>query len=443
MKPTNEKFDESLLSAYLDDELEPDLRTLVEEELAKSAELRVLLAELSTIRSMVSSCNIPLGVESTAITGPWDMNPSTTLAEKEGTANGYWVGSFPRLASLAAAIVLLLGIGAMTVAPKWLSQRLSFLSEGVDTANRKTTSMPAPTSTRTSVETLQRSSKESNADRSAKDLGSTIINPPNALKKAGLTDPSRIESTEQRSRSEAFDKPANGSPVKGEDSTQSLVVRFLQFINSDTNKENLSSSVADRTVVLGRFQFDADEPLLTDKSHVFIFSGAKGNAANTQVPAAAPSLPTDGFIRLGDDPEMTDQESAGSQKKIFESTVELLIPLEHWDAASTLLKKKGFSLESLSKDSEDFSRAEALRFRASVNRSFPTEWKISIVNQSQRASESSSKVGDDSKEKAAPDGEQKSSNEKRDQGTTKKSVPQFRRIQVSLSEDSSKSSSNE
>ena len=78
-----------------------------------------------------------------------------------------------------------------------------------------------------------------------------------------------------------------------------------------------------------------------------------------------------------------------------------------------------------------------------MNRSFPTEWKVGIVNQSQRASESASKVDDDSKEKAAPDGEQKSSNEKRDQGTTKKSVPQFRRIKVSLSEDSSKSSSNE
>lgn len=443
MKPTNEPFDESLLSAYLDNELEPDLRALVEGELAKSPELRVLFAELSKIRSMVSTCNIPSTVESKAITGPWETLPQTTLAANDRTANGNWAGSFLRLASLAAAVVLLLGIGVMTVSPKWLSQRLSYLTEGVDTANRKTASNPAPTSTRTSVESLRRTSKESNTDRSAKDLGSTSINPPNALKKSELTDPSRIESAEQRSRSDAFDKPANGSPTDSKDSSQSLVARFLQFVNSDASTENLSSSVADRTVVLGRFQIEADDPLVTDKSNVFIFSGGKGNTANTQVPAVVRSLPTDGFIRLGEDPEKTDQEAAESQKKILESRVELVIPVEDWDAASALLKKKGFSLESLSRDSDDFSGAEPLRFRASVNRSSPTEWKVGIVNQSQRASESASKVDDDSKEKAARDGEQKSSNEKRDQGTTKKSVPQFRRIQVTLSEDSSKSSSNE
>lgn len=443
MKPTNEPFDESLLSAYLDDELEPDLRTLVDGALAKSPELRALLADLSKIRSVVSTCSIPLPSEAKAITGPWETLPPTTLAAKERKANGYWVGSFPRLASLAAAVVLLLGVGVMTVSPKWLSQRLSYLSEGVDTANHKTASMPPPTSTRTSVESLRRTSKESDTEHSAKELGSTSVNPPNALKKLELTDPSRIESAEKRSRSDAFDKPASGSPTESEDSARSLVARFLQFVNSDASTENLSSSVADRTVVLGRFQFEADDPLVTDKSHVFIFSNGKGNTANTQVPAVARSLPTDGFIRLGEDPEKTDQESAESQKKILEPRVEFVIPVEDWDAASALLKKKGFSLESLSKDSEDFSSAEALRFRASVNRSFPTEWKVGIVHQSQRASESSSKVDDDSKEKAVPDGEQKRSNEKRDQGTTKKPVPQFLRIQVTLSEDSSKSSSNE
>lgn len=51
MKP----FDESMLTAYLDDELSPEERRLVEEQLAADESLRVLLDDISTVRTMVQS----------------------------------------------------------------------------------------------------------------------------------------------------------------------------------------------------------------------------------------------------------------------------------------------------------------------------------------------------------------------------------------------------
>lgn len=73
MNQSNEPFDESLLSAYLDNELSDAERLLVEAKLASDESVRKLLSELASIRTWVAETSR----ETTTVTnwnGPWNAS---------------------------------------------------------------------------------------------------------------------------------------------------------------------------------------------------------------------------------------------------------------------------------------------------------------------------------------------------------------------------------
>ncbi len=123
MNHSNEPFDESLLSAYLDNELSDAERLLVETKLASEPSMRQLLSELADVRTWVTGTIR----ETTTVTkrnGPWNasnLDPSglpTQLPMPSPTPmpqtpqNVPWMWKNARwVASLAALILVLLTTG--------------------------------------------------------------------------------------------------------------------------------------------------------------------------------------------------------------------------------------------------------------------------------------------------------------------------------------------
>jgi hypothetical protein len=123
MNHSNEPFDESLLSAYLDNELSDAERLLVETKLASDASVRKLLSELASIRTWVAETSR----ETTTVTnwnGPWnaanlDSSGLHTSLPKPVPApmqhlsqHAPWMWTNARwVASLAALILVLLTTG--------------------------------------------------------------------------------------------------------------------------------------------------------------------------------------------------------------------------------------------------------------------------------------------------------------------------------------------
>ena len=102
------QLDESLLTAYLDNELTEKDRILVEEQLKANEHWKQLLKELQSVQSLIRDLPKPMLARSLG-DGPWTKRtPSNaTLGTKEAKANTANHRSFPKsVLALAAGLFL-------------------------------------------------------------------------------------------------------------------------------------------------------------------------------------------------------------------------------------------------------------------------------------------------------------------------------------------------
>ena len=428
----DEPFDEVLLSAYLDQELEPSERLKVERELDKSPELRTLFAELSQIRNLVAACNIPLESESKIISGPWESNNSTTIVSPTtlDSSHSAWTKNWPRLASLAAAITLLLGLGSIVILSTSTGRWISYQSTN-EVARPELE--PSPTQS------------ASAPSASARSLPAARV-------------PEAIAPAAGSMKTEAADvAAADVSRFSSESTNESLVARFILYVNSEANKRQLNtgnekSPANDHQELSGVFRVQANVPSETENGYLLFFDDAKSGKAET----LAFSSPSDTLerqlaeIRDKSNQEVSENRGAvglqgKSQSGVKEQVVELIIPEENWDVASALLIEKGFAMEHMSSNSVDAPSPEILRFRAAANPLSPSGWTIVPMNHSSLGkqdtksaliAEPAHNVGTDASRPA-------SRRSDLDVAELKESGIKFRRIRVTLSEESRKSRSNE
>ncbi|MCY3010433.1 MAG: hypothetical protein NTY42_11375 [Planctomycetota bacterium] len=428
----DEPFDEVLLSAYLDQELEPSERLKVERELDKSPELRTLFAELSQIRNLVAACNIPLESESKIISGPWESNNSTTIVSPTtlDSSHSAWTKNWPRLASLAAAITLLLGLGSIVILSTSTGRWISYQSTN-EVARPELE--PSPTQS------------ASAPSASARSLPAARV-------------PEAIAPAAGSMKTEAADvAAADVSRFSSESTNESLVARFILYVNSEANKRQLNtgnekSPANDHQELSGVFRVQANVPSETENGYLLFFDDAKSGKAET----LAFSSPSDTLerqlaeIRDKSNQEVSENRGAvglqgKSQSGVKEQAVELIIPEENWDVASALLIEKGFAMEHMSSNSVDAPSPEILRFRAAANPLSPSGWTIVPMNHSSLGkqdtksaliAEPAHNVGTDASRPA-------SRRSDLDVAELKESGIKFRRIRVTLSEESRKSRSDE
>ena len=428
----DEPFDEVLLSAYLDQELEPSERLKVERELDKSPELRTLFAELSQIRNLVAACNIPLESESKTISGPWESNNSTTIVSPTtlDSSHSAWTKNWPRLASLAAAITLLLVLGSIVILSTSTGRWISYQSTN-EVARPELE--PSPTQS------------ASAPSASARSLPAARV-------------PEAIAPAAGSMKTEAADvASADVSRFSSESTNESLVARFILYVNSEANKRKLNtgnekSPANDHQELSGVFRVQANVPSETENGYLLFFDDAKSGKAET----LAFSSPSDTLerqlaeIRDKSNQEVSENRGAvglqgKSQSGVKEQVVELIIPEENWDVASALLIEKGFAMEHMSSNSVDAPSPEILRFRAAANPLSPSGWTIVPMNHSSLGkqdtksaliAEPAHNVGTDASRPA-------SRRSDLDVAELKESGIKFRRIRVTLSEESRKSRSNE
>ena len=429
----DEPFDEVLLSAYLDQELEPSERLKVERELDKSPELRTLFAELSQIRNLVAACNIPLESESKIISGPWESNNSTTIVSPTtlDSSHSAWTKNWPRLASLAAAIALLLGLGSIVILSTSTGRWISYQSTNEEVSRPElepspTQSAPAPSA-------------------SARSLPAARV-------------PEAIAPAAGSMKTEAADVAvADVSRFSSESTNESLVARFILYVNSEANKRQLNtgnekSPANDHQELSGVFRVQANVPSETENGYLLFFDDAKSVKAEN----LAFNSSSDTFLRqLGEIRDKSNQEvsenrgavglQGKSQSGVKEQVVELIIPEENWDAASALLIEKGFAMEHTRSNIVDAPSPEILRFRAAANPLSPSGWTIVPVNHSSLGKqdtksalivEPAHNVGTEASRPA-------SRRSDLDVAELKESGIKFRRIRVTLSEESRKSRSDE
>jgi anti-sigma factor RsiW len=417
----DEPFDEVLLSAYLDQELEPSERLKVERELDKSPELRTLFAELSQIRNLVAACNIPLESESKIISGPWESNNSTTIVSPTtlDSSHSAWTKNWPRLASLAAAIALLLGLGSIVILSTSTRRWISYQSTNEEVARPELE--PSPTQS------------ASAPSASARSLPAARV-------------PEAIAPAAGSMKTEAADVAvADVSRFSSESTNESLVARFILYVNSEANKRQLNtgnekSPANDHQELSGVFRVQANVPSETENGYLLFFDDAKSGKAET----LAFSSPSDTLEQQL--AEIRDKSNQGkSQSGVKEQVVELIIPEENWDAASALLIEKGFAMEHTRSNIVDAPSPEILRFRAAANPLSPSGWTIVPVNHSSLGKqdtksalivEPAHNVGTEASRPA-------SRRSDLDVAQLKESGIKFRRIRVTLSEESRKSRSNE
>ena len=104
MKPT--ELDDSLLTAYLDDELSYDERLLVEEQLKGNTEWKQLLSELESVRALIQQMPKPV-LSHPIANGPWNDSAAIpqpkierTVARPESTKSWLSIGRLALAASL-------------------------------------------------------------------------------------------------------------------------------------------------------------------------------------------------------------------------------------------------------------------------------------------------------------------------------------------------------
>ena len=428
----DEPFDEVLLSAYLDQELEPSERLKVERELDKSPELRTLFAELSQIRNLVAACNIPLESESKTISGPWESNNSTTIVSPTtlDSSHSAWTKNWPRLASLAAAITLLLVLGSIVILSTSTGRWISYQSTN-EVARPELE--PSPTQS------------ASAPSASARSLPAARV-------------PEAIAPAAGSMKTEAADvAAADVSRFSSESTNESLVARFILYVNSEANKRQLNtgnekSPANDHQELSGVFRVQANVPSETENGYLLFFDDAKSGKAET----LAFSSPSDTLerqlaeIRDKSNQEVSENRGAvglqgKSQSGVKEQVVELIIPEENWDVASALLIEKGFAMEHMSSNSVDAPSPEILRFRAAANPLSPSGWTIVPMNHSSLGKQDtkSALIAEPAHNVGTEASRPASRRSDLDVAQLKESGIKFRRIRVTLSEESRKSRSDE
>ena len=428
----DEPFDEVLLSAYLDQELEPSERLKVERELDKSPELRTLFAELSQIRNLVAACNIPLESESKTISGPWESNNSTKIVSPTtlDSSHSAWTKNWPRLASLAAAITLLLGLGSIVILStstgRWISYQSTNEVARPELEPSPTQSAPAPSA-------------------SARSLPAARV-------------PEAIAPAAGSMKTEAADvASADVSRFSSESTNESLVARFILYVNSEANKRQLNtgnekSPANDHQEFSGVFRVQANVPSETENGYLLFFDDTKSGKAET----LARNSPSDTLeqqlaeIRDKSNQEVSENRGAvglqgKSQSGVKEQVVELIIPEENWDVASALLIEKGFAMEHMSSNIVDAPSPGILRFRAAANPLSPSGWTIVPVNHSSLGKQDtkSAFIAEPARNVGTEASRPASRRSDLDVAQLKESGIKFRRIRVTLSEESRKSRSNE
>lgn len=429
----DEPFDEVLLSAYLDQELEPSERLKVERELDKSPELRTLFAELSQIRNLVAACNIPLESESKTISGPWESNNSTKIVSPTtlDSSHSAWTKSWRPLASLAAAAALMMGLGSIVILSTSTGRWISYQSTNEEVSRPElepspTQSAPAPSA-------------------SARSLPAARV-------------PEAIVPAAGSMKTEAADvASADVSRFSSESTNESLVARFILYVNSEANKRQLNtgnekSPANDHQEFSGVFRVQTNVPSETENGYLLFFDDAKSGKAET----LAFNSPSDTLeqqlaeIRDKSNQEVSENRGAvglqgKSQSGVKEQVVELIIPEENWDVASALLIEKGFAMEHMSSNSVDAPSPEILRFRAAANPLSPSGWMIVPVNHSSLGKQDtkSALIAEPARNVGTEASRPASRRSDLDVAQLKESGIKFRRIRVTLSEESRKSRSNE
>ena len=428
----DEPFDEVLLSAYLDQELEPSERLKVERELDKSPELRTLFAELSQIRNLVAACNIPLESESKTISGPWESNNSTTIVSPTtlDSSHSAWTKSWRPLASLAAAAALLMGLGSIVILSTSTGRWISYQSTNEEVARPELE--PSPTQSASAPSASARSSPAARV-------------------------PEAVAPAAGSMKTEAADVAANVPRFSSESTIESLVARFILYVNSEANKRQLNtgnekSPANDHQELSGVFRVQANVPSETENGYLLFFDDAKSGKAET----LAFSSPSDTLerqlaeIRDKSNQEVSENRGAvglqgKSQSGVKEQVVELIIPEENWDVASALLIEKGFAMEHMSSNSVDAPSPEILRFRAAANPLSPSGWTIVPMNHSSLGKQDtkSALIAEPAHNVGTEASRPASRRSDLDVAELKESGIKFRRIRVTLSEESRKSRSNE
>jgi hypothetical protein len=335
------------------------------------------------------------------------------------------------LASLAAAIALLLGLGSIVILSTSTGRWISYQSTNEEVSRPElepspTQSAPAPSA-------------------SARSLPAARV-------------PEAIAPAAGSMKTEAADVAvADVSRFSSESTNESLVARFILYVNSEANKRQLNtgnekSPANDHQELSGVFRVQANVPSETENGYLLFFDDAKSGKAET----LAFSSPSDTLeqqlaeIRDKSNQEVSENRGAvglqgKSQSGVKEQVVELIIPEENWDAASALLIEKGFAMEHTRSNIVDAPSPEILRFRAAANPLSPSGWTIVPVNHSSLGKqdtksalivEPAHNVGTEASRPA-------SRRSDLDVAQLKESGIKFRRIRVTLSEESRKSRSNE
>jgi hypothetical protein len=428
----DEPFDEVLLSAYLDQELEPSERLKVERELDKSPELRTLFAELSQIRNLVAACNIPLESESKIISGPWESNNSTTIVSPTtlDSSHSAWTKNWPRLASLAAAITLLLGLGSIVILSTSTRRWISYQSTNEEVARPELE--PSPTQSASAPSASARSSPAARV-------------------------PEAVAPAAGSMKTEAADVAANVPRFSSESTNESLVARFILYVNSEANKRKLNtgnekSPANDHQELSGVFRVQANVPSETENGYLLFFDDAKSGKAEKLAFNSSSDTLKQQLAEIRDKSNQEVSENRGAvglqgkgQSGVKEQVIELIIPEENWDAASALLIEKGFAIEDMRSNSVDASSPEILRFRAAANPLSPSGWTIVPVNHSSLGKQDtkSALIAEPAHNLGTEASRPASRRSDLDVAELKESGIKFRRIRVTLSEESRKSRSDE
>lgn len=443
----DEPFDETMLSAYLDQELEPSERLKVERELDKSPELRTLFAELSQIRNLVATCNIPLASELKAISGPWDSRTTTTIVSpvRLDSSHSAWTKNWTRLASLAAAIALLLSLGSIAILSTSTGRWISSRSTNEKVARRESKPAPAPSTPAPSTIAPTPS-------------GSLARLPPAADRASpGTRAPKAIAPAAGSMKTDDANVAADSPQFKPVSANESLVSKFIQYLTNDAEKKQLkrgndNSLADDRQELNGVFRVQAKTSSDLESRYLLFFDDAKGGKAETLAfESHSESLERQlGENRDKRNEEVIDNQRAnGDQRKgqgeVKEHVVELIVPEEKWDEARALLVEKGFAIEDMRSNRADTSTHETLTFRGASNPLSPTGWTIVPSNNNSLGKEdtNSALIAEPAQSSSTEASRPYSRQSDQVVVELKDTGRKYRRIRVTLSEETTKSRSNE
>ena len=316
MNHSNEPFDESLLSAYLDNELSDAERLLVETKLASDASLRKLLSELASIRTWVAETSR----ETTTVTnwnGPWNAaNLDSSglhepLPKPEPTPmphlpqHASWMWTNARwVASLAALILVLLTTGYL------------WNGGGGERQNRIS------------------KSTESHAESSANADAFKEQNAPSDQASAGLAPTDPMQQPAAPMAAEPMLAAASDEPVQAlrQNVTLNLQDKLLKELGNDQALGDV-------------IQKALDAGLSTNQQSSAQMTALQATALQSNLLQALqdfiPIQPPQAGSVLADSPAKETEVSAEVSAEVGAIVIELLIPKDNWEEGAKRLLELG------------------------------------------------------------------------------------------------------